>query len=99
MNYKKAMTAFVLAAGLLTGCGSTANHLGGAAGNEDVYGSNIYWDGYGINAGRDTVEEDKSKLGQDMENMTQDMKDMVENNPVSDAVRDVVDGNTARNLN
>lgn len=99
MKYEKALLAFVLTAGMLTGCGSTANHLGGAADDGDVYGSNIYWDGYGINAGRDTVEDDKSKLGQDMENMTEDMKEMVKDNPVSDAVRDAVDGNTAKNLN
>ncbi len=38
----------------MTGCGAnTANNLGGATDGRtnDVYGSNMYWDGYGVNNG------------------------------------------------
>lgn len=101
MKYGKGAAAALLAVCLATGCGTsngTTNNLGGAT-ERDVYGSNIYWDGYGINAGRGTNDTTQSKMGQDMENMTQDMKDMVKNNPVTDTVRDAVNGNTARNMN
>ncbi len=99
----------------LAGCGqNSTNNLGGATGNNpnDVYGSNVYWDGYGINTGRSSYyTEDRSSygtprandksFGQDVKRSVtrgaEDIKNAVENNPVTDTVRDAVDGNTGRN--
>ena len=111
---KKIQTACAICALALamTGRGSnTANNLGGAADDgNDVYGSNMYWDGYGINNGYDlyrssygTPMEQTEPLGEglkeDVQSLGNDVKNAVEHNPVSDAVRDAVDGSSAKMMN
>lgn len=103
----KKQTVAILAAAMVftfAGCGkNSANNLGGTTkvNPDDVYGSNIYWDGYGINTGRSGYyTEDRSSYGTPRANdksFGQDVKNAVKHNPVTDAVRDAVDGDTARN--
>lgn len=97
------------------GCGSkTANNLGDTIdGNDDVYGSNIYWDGYGINTGYDMNSTDRTTYGttkenldtvgddvkQDLKDLGNDMKDAVTNNPVTRTVEDATNTNSAAMVN
>ena len=103
----KKNTMAVLAAVMVfsfAGCGNdSTNNLGGAPRRspDDVYGSSIYWDGYGINTGRSGYyTEDRSSYGTpraEDKSFGQEVKNAVEHNPVTDAVRDAVEGDTARN--
>ena len=94
------------------GCGSkTANHLGNTIdANDDVYGSNIYWDGYGINTGYDmdrttygTTKEDLDALGydvkEDLKDLGNDMKNAVNDNPATPTVEDATNTNSAAMVN
>lgn len=93
-----AVTCFTLA---MTGCGAnTANNLGGAADdqNGDVYGSNMYWDGYGVNNGYPLDgATDRTEYGMakhDTKSFSEDVKDVGRDlkNGAKDIGRDVKNG-------
>ncbi len=85
----------------MTGCGAnTANNLGGATDdrNNDVYGSNMYWDGYGVNNGypldgaTDRTEFGMAKYNtKSFSNQVKDTGNNL-NNGVNDIGRDIKNG-------
>ncbi len=115
MKKLQTTTAVVFLTLAMTGCGAnTANNLGGAADdrNGDVYGSNMYWDGYGVNAGypldgaTDRTEygmakHDTKSFGEDVKDIGRDIKKGAKDigHDVKDAVSDTTDGNSAKMMN
>ena len=110
MKKLQTTTAVVFLTLAMTGCGAnTANNLGGAADdrNGDVYGSNMYWDGYGVNAGypldgaTDRTEygmakHDTKSFGEDVKAKTLGIKHLKKGakdigHDVKDAVSDTTD--------
>lgn len=92
----------------LPGCGgNTANHLGATDHRDDVYGSNMYWDGYGVNHGYDMgyssygvpksqPNKDATDIGQDLRDVGRDIKDAVTDEPWQRNMQNTPDGNSAQ---
>lgn len=108
MLYTALVCAMLMA---LPGCGeNTANHLGATDDHDDVYGSNMYWDGYGINNGydmgyssygtpKDQRNTDGHGIGQDLKDLGEDVKDAVTDQPWERNMQHTPDGNSAQMVN
>lgn len=89
------------ASGSNTGTSSGNTGTSGYGTGSYSSGGTAYWDGYGVNSGRemfaDNTERNTYGMRTDGGTLGGDMKNALENNPVTRAVEDVTSGRTRTN--